>query len=719
MNTKLDLNKTMSILMLLVLAFGALRGMRAHAAPTSPETAPPERLRGEDWSQIQSIMRASLPAQQAYLKASNTETIDGFSYSVAISGDTVVVGAHGEDSSASGVDGDQNDNSAPESGAVYVFVRDGTSWSQQAYLKASNTGAADNFGCSVAISGDTLVVGASYEDSNASGVDGNQTDDSAENAGAAYVFTRSGATWSQQAYLKASNTDAGDYFGYSVAVSGDTLVVGAFGEASNASGVDGNQSDNSAYISGAAYVFTRSGTTWSQQAYLKASNTGEFDKFGGSVAISGETLVVGANGEASNATGVNGNQTDDSAENAGAAYVFVRSGMSWSQQAYLKASNTDGEDFFGETVAIYGDTVVVGAVGEDSWGRGVNGDESNNSATNSGAAYVFTRSGTSWSQQAYLKASNTGAWDRFGVSVAISGDRVVVGAYQEDSSATGVNGDQGNNLAVDSGAAYVFTRSGTSWSQPAYMQYLKASNTEANDMFGESLAVSEDTVVVGALWEDSNASGVDGNQTDNSASGSGAAYIFAFHPIMQTLFRSQGAYDGYIWESREDSNIGLRADSAGTSFNIGDDNQDRQYRAILSFNTAPLPDDAVITRVLLKIRKQGVVGEDHPTFQDTLLADIRKPFFGTSVTLVPGDFQAAANRSNVGTFHYTWVNNWYVAPINSLGYPYINLLGFTQFRLRFLIDDNDDMGADYMRFFSGNHTTLAVRPMLVIQYYVP
>jgi hypothetical protein len=238
-------------------------------------------------------------------------------------------------------------------------------------------------------------------------------------------------------------------------------------------------------------------------------------------------------------------------------------------------------------------------------------------------------------------------------------------------------------------------------------------------MFGESLAVSEDTVVVGALWEDSNASGVDGNQTDNSASGSGAAYIFAFHPIMQTLFRSQGAYDGYIWESREDSNIGLRADSAGTSFNIGDDNQDRQYRAILSFNTAPLPDDAVITSVLLKIRKQGVVGTDPFTILDALRADIRKPFFGTSVTLVPGDFQAAANRSNVGTFHYTWVNNWYIAPINSLGYPYINLLGFTQFRLRCLIDDNDDMGADYMRFFSGNHTTVAVQPMLVIQYYVP
>ncbi|HSH28224.1 MAG TPA: hyalin, partial [Wenzhouxiangella sp.] len=180
---------------------------------------------------------------------------DEFGLSVAVDGDTVVVGAHGEASNATGVDGDQGDNSATDAGAAYVFVRSGSTWSQQAYLKASNTDAYDYFGWSVAVDGDTVVVGASGEDSNATGVDGNQSDNSTSNAGAAYVFVRSGSTWSQQAYLKASNTDAGDGFGWSVALEGDTVVVGAYGEDSNATGVDGNQSDNSAGSAGAAYVF--------------------------------------------------------------------------------------------------------------------------------------------------------------------------------------------------------------------------------------------------------------------------------------------------------------------------------------------------------------------------------------------------------------------------------------------------------------------------------
>jgi hypothetical protein len=161
------------------------------------------------------------------------------------------------------------------------------------------------------------------EDSNATGVNGTQSDNSADASGAAYVFVRSGTTWSQQAYLKASNTGASDKFGYSVAIAGDTVVVGAYLEDSNATGVNGDGSNNSAINSGAAYVFVRSGTTWSQQAYLKASNTGANDLFGFLVAISGDTVVVGAYGEASNATGVNGTQSDNSASSAGAAYVFV------------------------------------------------------------------------------------------------------------------------------------------------------------------------------------------------------------------------------------------------------------------------------------------------------------------------------------------------------------------------------------------------------------
>ena len=464
----------------------------------------------------------ALIAQQAYLKASNTGANDVFG-PVAVSGDTIVVGAIHEDSNAIGINGNQANNSATDSGAVYVFVRSGTNWSQQAYLKASNTGVNDGFGGSAAISGDTVVVGAPHEDSDATGVNGDQSKNLASDSGAAYVFVRSGTNWSQQAYLKASNTGANDLFGYVVAISGDTIVVSAPLEASSATGVNGNQSDNSMPVAGAVYVFVRAGTNWTQQAYVKASNTGAGDGFSIGLAISGDTLVVGADGEASNATEVNGNQNNNSASWAGASYIFVRSGTNWSQQAYLKASNAKADAEFGGSVSVSGDTVVVGAHKEDSDGIGVNGSQSNATAEDSGAAYIFVRSGTNWIQQAYLKASNRDVADEFGDQVAVSGDMVVVSTGGESSNATGVNGDQNDNSAPIAGAAYVFVRNGTNWTQQAY---LKASNTEAFDEFGARVAVSGDTVVVAAFSESSNATGVNGNQGDNSAPQSGAAYVF-------------------------------------------------------------------------------------------------------------------------------------------------------------------------------------------------
>ena len=344
-----------------------------------------------------------------------------------------------------------------------VFDRGSAVLEQAVYGKASNAGQGDTFGTSVALSGDTLAVGAFFESSGATGVNpaGGQADNSVYSAGAVYVFVRSGTTWTQQAYLKASNTGYLDSFGSSVALSGDTLAVGAFFEASGATGVNpaGGQADNSALIAGAVYVFVRSGTTWTQQAYLKASNTGEFDSFGASVALSGDTLAVGAVFESSGATGVNpaGGQADNSASGAGAVYVFVRTGTTWTQQAYLKASNTEAGDGFGSSVALSGDTLAVGAVFESSGATGVNpaGGQTDNSADNAGAVYVFVRAGTTWTQQAYLKASNTGANDNFGRSVALSGDTLAVGAVFEASGAIGVNpaGGQADNSASEAGAA--------------------------------------------------------------------------------------------------------------------------------------------------------------------------------------------------------------------------------------------------------------------------
>lgn len=459
--------------------------------------------------------------QQAYLKASNTEVEDLFGLYVAISGKTVVVGAYSEDSEATGVDGDQTDNSATDSGAVYVFVRSGGLWSQQAYLKASNTGANDEFGRAVAISGNTIVVGAQFEDSDATTVNGDGANDNVLNSGAAYVFVRSGTTWSQQAYLKAANNGADDRFGYSVAVSGNTIVIGAYLEDSSSTGVN-NPDNDSAANSGAAYVFRRSGSLWNQEAYLKASNTDPTDNFGFSVAISGDTVVVGAAEEDSNATGVNGDEEDNSSFTSGAAYVFSRSGTVWNQQAYLKASNTDLGDGFGRSVSISGDTIVVGASGEDSNATGVNGDEDNDSAGGAGAAYVFTYNGSDWSQQAYLKASNTGGNDQFGYSTAISGDKIVVGAHFEDSNATGINNDGANDSVGNSGAAYVFAYNGSDWNEEAY---LKAANTDLGDLFGRSVAVSGDAVLVGTPYEDGSLTGVNGTYNDLTAD-SGAAYLF-------------------------------------------------------------------------------------------------------------------------------------------------------------------------------------------------
>jgi hypothetical protein len=269
-----------------------------------------------------------------------------------------------------------------------VFTRTGGVWTQQAYLKASNTEAWDSFGASLALSGDTLVVGAPAEDSNATGVGGTQGDNSAVESGAAYVFTRTGGVWTQQAYLKASNTETGDSFGTSVALSGDTLVVGATQEDSNATGVGGTQSNNSALGSGAVYVFTRTGGVWTQQAYVKASNTEASDQFGATLTLAGDVLVVGAGFEDSNATGIGGNQADNTAATSGAVYVFRRTGGLWAHENYAKSSNAEAADTF-RNLALDGDTLVVGAIGEDSNATGVGGNQADNSASNSDAVYVF------------------------------------------------------------------------------------------------------------------------------------------------------------------------------------------------------------------------------------------------------------------------------------------------------------------------------------------
>jgi hypothetical protein len=362
----------------------------------------------------------SVWSQDATLAAPGGAAGDRFGGSVALSGDTAIAGA-------ARVNGSR--------GAAYVFTRSGTAWSQTATLTALGEAAGDNFGASVALAGDTAIVGAA-------GVNSAR--------GAAYVFTRSGSTWSQTATLTASGRVSGDQFGNAVALSGDTAIVGALG----ASG-----------WTGAAYVFTRSGSTWSQTATLTVSGGAPGDWIGYSVALSGDTAIAGEFSRTSR---------------PGAAYVFTRSGSTWSQTATLTASGGSAGDLFGYSVALSGDTAVAGAYG------------ANNSR---GAAHVFTRSGGAWSQTATLSASGAASGDWFGFSVGLSGDTAIVaGAYLRPSRP---------------GAFYVFNRSGGAWSQAAT---LTVPGVAFGDCFGSSVALSGNTAIAGA-W--------------GTGSSTGAAYIFS------------------------------------------------------------------------------------------------------------------------------------------------------------------------------------------------
>lgn len=458
------------------------------------------------------IRRGQVPlAQLAYGKPSRTGTRFRFGSAMALDGDTLVVGAPQEalppDSGGADIAG---------MGAVYVFVRTGDTWTQQARLTppvVPDNGAVLHFGSAVAMSGNTLAIGAPGDGSSSRGpVGGDPRDVGAFQSGAVFVYVRSGTLWTQQAYVKASNTGVMDSFGTAVALSGDLLAVGAPFERSSASGVNppGGQENDDAQNAGAIYVLRHNGVTWSQEAYVKPSTTRAGDNFGAAVALFADTLAVGAPGESSSARNVGGAEDDTSAPGAGAAYVFIRNGSAWSQQAYVKASNTAASDQFGGSVALAADTLAVGAIFETGTGKGVDADPQMRSTARTGAVYVYQR-GAQWSPQAYLKAEHPTGLGDFGISLALSGDLLAVGAIFD-------------GPGLDPGAASLFGNAGGHWVQ---VGHIGASNADVSDQYGTSVALSNDTLVVGAPLEASAATGIPaGGQSDNSATQAGAIYLY-------------------------------------------------------------------------------------------------------------------------------------------------------------------------------------------------
>jgi len=377
--------------------------------------------------------------EQAKLLAQDGAAYDYLGDSVSTDGDYVILGAPYDD--------DRGD----DSGSAYIFKRDEREWIPQAKLITSDGLANDRFGYSVCISGNYAIVGAPYDD------------DGGTDSGSAYIFRRSGTSWTQQAKLTAPDGATEDLFGTAVSISGDYAIVGV------------HYDDDRGDASGSAYIFRRSGTSWLPQAKLTASDGSAYDEFGCSVSISGDYAIVGA---------IRG---DSRGLECGCAYIFIRSGTTWTQQAKLVAPDAEADDKFGFSVSINGDFAIVGVIFDDP------------KRTDSGSAYIFRRNGTSWLQQAKLVASDSNAFDEFGKSVSISPDYAVVGAHYND--------DRGGQ----SGSAYIFKCDGTDWFQQAK---LTASDGDNYDQFGASVSISGDYVAVGASYN------------DDRGTNSGSAYIF-------------------------------------------------------------------------------------------------------------------------------------------------------------------------------------------------
>jgi hypothetical protein len=321
---------------------------------------------------------------------------------------------------------------------------------EQSKIIASDASEYDRFGRSVSISGDYAIVGAPIND------------DKGDESGSAYIFKRDGDSWVEQERLLVSDGDEEDWFGGSVSISGDYAIVGAY-----------EDNDKGAY-SGSAYIFKREGNFWVEQIKLLASDGEEQNYFGTSVSISGNYAIVGAYG----------NDDNGLRFRSGSAYIFKREGDSWIEQDKLIASDGDEEDWFGYSVSISGNYVIVGAFKDDDKGA------------YSGSAYIFKRDGNSWVEQIKLLASDGDEFDYFGVSVSISRNYAIVGA----------DGNVDDN-ASDSGTAYIFMREGDSWVE---QEKLLPSDGDVDDYFGRSVSISGVYAIVGA---------------DDYGSGSGSAYI--------------------------------------------------------------------------------------------------------------------------------------------------------------------------------------------------
>ena len=389
------------------------------------------------------------PIHEIKLIGSDTDSADTFGRAAAIFGEYALIGSAYND----------NEN-GPNAGAAYVFKRDGETWNEEQKLLASDGDIDDIFGNAVDIDGDYMIIGAPWND------------DDATESGSAYIFRKDGDTWLEETKLTASDAGEDNRFGISVAISGDYVVVGAFFD------------DDFGTRSGSAYIYKRNGTEWTEQAILTASDGATNDWFGVTVSIQGEYAIIGSRYD-----------DNDNGSNAGAAYIFKRNNTTWTELQKLTASDGADNDLFHKT-SIYGDYIAIGAYQDDDMGN------------NSGSIYIFKPDGAGWSEQEKITASDGEAGTLFGTSIAMSDKRIVVSSYKDN--------DNGNN----SGSVYVFKHDGTNWNEE---HKITARSGDAGDYFGLPVDIDQNYVLVGS------------RNDDDMGNNSGAAYIYKLDKIITSI----------------------------------------------------------------------------------------------------------------------------------------------------------------------------------------
>jgi len=477
--------------------------------------------------------------EQSYFKASNTTFNQYFGFSISMSGDgsTIAVGAPAEGGTDTVINGNQTTTTSTHRGAVYVFHFNGTSWQQEAYIKPSTLYLSFGLSVDLDFTGDTLAVGRDNE---------------------TFVFRRNTGVWTEQEQIVYPQAPFWGMFGGTVSLSsdGNTLAVSAVSNTSTATGIGGDPSHSTGFVRyyGAVYLFNFNGSNWIEEEFFKQNVFSE-DSFGFKVALSGDATVLAVSTpyEDSNATGINGDENNNLAVSSGAVYIYKKIAGTWQFDAFLKASNAEAGDQFGRALAISGDgsTIAVGAPFESCGFPGINASSgANNFINDSGAIYIFNDVSGAWLQDAYIKNNILDANDRLGYSsIALNedGTLVVAGAGFEDSLALGVNENAStNNGLTNSGAVFVFQKIQDNWIQT---KMLKATNARSSNylsraqnnlqfvvngsliniqQISSNIAISAtgNKIIIGSLYEDSDATGIQGDQENINATSAGAVYLF-------------------------------------------------------------------------------------------------------------------------------------------------------------------------------------------------